>query len=56
MSLNFTKSFFFIPKLLKKVLFLSLFLSLNYWKNSLQSLGMKKFLKFRNEKQTFVKV
>ena len=41
MSLNFTKSLFFIPKLLKKVRFSSLFLSLIYWKKSLQSLGIK---------------
>ena len=41
MSLNFIESLFFIPKLLKS--FLSLFLSLNYWKNSLQSLGLQIF-------------
>ena len=58
MFLNFTKSLFFILKLLKKFFFFSsLFLSLYYSKNSLQSLGMKKELfKVQGRKQTFSKV
>ena len=58
MFFNFTKKLLFIPKLLKqKILFSSLFSFLNYWKNSLQSLRIKKnnFLKFKNEKQTYNK-
>ena len=57
MFLNFAKILFFIPKLLKKVIFSSLFLSLNYLKkkNSLQSLGKKK-LKFRHKEQNFTKI
>ena len=52
MSLNFIKSLFFNSKLLKKVIFSSLFLFPYYSKNSLPNLRIKKkfFLKFNDEK------
>ena len=55
MFLNFTTILFFILKLLKNFIFSSLFLSLNYWKNSLQSLKMKKELfKVQGRKNKFL--
>ena len=44
MSLNFTKSLFFIPKLLKKFFFHPYFYLYTIQKNSLQSLEIEKEL------------
>ena len=55
LSLNF-KMIFFTLKLLKEVPFLSIFLSINYWKNHFTKFrDEKKKIKFRDENKLFVK-